>query len=213
MRVLNPGWRRTLHQIGIAVLGVVSIGFVSAREPGIRDIDFKNFVYGWEAPQDDYVPTSWRWTELPKQTRIHLINGIHKFVNPHATEEVRQHSPSLTFNSVAYGDLDGDGTEEAAVTLNYSSGGTSNWNYLYVYKLVQGKLQLLGVLQSGSRADGGLIKTAIQDRLLILDFADSERRIADCCSDGYVRARYRWIKGRLVEDGPRERGSLKPDDH
>jgi hypothetical protein len=212
MRLLNQRWTSNLRRIGIAVLGFVSIGFVSAREPRIRDIDFENFVYDWDTPQDD-VPTSWRWTELPRQTRIHLLSGLYKFVDPQATKEVRQHSPSLTFHSVSFGDLHGDGTEEAAVTLNYSSGGTSNWDYLYVYRLIQGKMKLLGRLQSGSRADGGLIKTTIQDRLLILEFADPERRVADCCSDGYVRVRYRWVKDQFVEVEPRERGSLKPEAH
>jgi hypothetical protein len=115
--------------------------------------------------------------------------------------------------SVTYGDLDGDQSEVAAVALNYSGGGTANWDYLYVYKLEKGVPRLRGWLESGSRADGGLVGVTIQNGQLILDFADSERRIADCCSEGYIRVRYVWKERRFVETGARERGDLNLEIH
>ena len=111
--------------------------------------------------------------------------------------------------SVAYGDLNGDGLDEAAVDLIFGTGGTANWHYLYVFTLANGSPELLGRLQSGSRADGGLLKVAIERNTLILDFADSKRRVADCCSEGYVRVRYRWQSGRFVEVGTRISGDLE----
>jgi hypothetical protein len=59
---------------------------------------------------------------------------------------------------------------------------------------------LLARLESGSRADGGLLKVAIEQRTLILDFADTEKRAGDCCSEGYIRVKYRLKDGRFVED-------------
>lgn len=82
-----------------------------------------------------------------------------------------------------------------------------------MYKLDHGVPRLLGRLESGSRADGGLVKTAIRNRLLVLDFADAERRVGDCCSEGFIRVRYRWRQGHFVETGPRERGDLKLEVH
>ena len=41
----------------------------------------------------------------------------------------------VSVDAVIYGDLDSDGIEEAAVLLNCSSGGTVNWDFLYIYKL------------------------------------------------------------------------------
>jgi hypothetical protein len=104
--------------------------------------------------------------------------------------------------------LDGDGNEEAIVHLNYSTGGTANWDFLYVYGQGHGQLPILGILESGSRGYGGLVRTRITQGLLVLDFADAERRVGDCCSEGYVRIRYRWKKGVFVETGTRERGDL-----
>ncbi len=110
--------------------------------------------------------------------------------------------------SVTYGDLRSEGREAAAVDLIYSTGGTANWHYLYVYALEKGSPQLLARLESGSRADGGLVKVTIEKNELILDFADGARRVGDCCSPGYIRAKYRWQSGRFVEVGSRLSGDI-----
>jgi hypothetical protein len=57
--------------------------------------------------------------------------------------------------------LDSDGIEEAVAALNYSTGGTQNWDYLYFYRM-----------ETGSRGYGGLVRTFVQDQLLVVDFAD-----------------------------------------
>ena len=95
------------------------------------------------------------------------------------------------------------------VDLLFRTGGTANWHYLYVYAPSNGPPKLLGILESGSRADGGLVRVAIQPRLLILDFADTRRRMADCCSEGWVRVAYRWQNMHFVEAGSRNYGDLK----
>jgi hypothetical protein len=116
-------------------------------------------------------------------------------------------------DGVTYGDLDGNGTEEAAVHLNYGSGGTQNWDYLYVYKSVDGRPSLIGILISGERGYGGLVRSSIENGLLVLDFADADRRVGDCCSEGYIRVHYRWRNGTFVEIGARERGDLNLHEH
>jgi hypothetical protein len=42
----------------------------------------------------------------------------------------------------------------------------------------------------GSRADSGLYQLEVTNRALIVDLLDSERRVADCCSEGFVRTTY-----------------------
>jgi hypothetical protein len=173
----------------------------------IRQIDFKNFTYPWD---DDPNPLDeWHWISSISTTKVTLSGGVHRFWDEVEDGEDRDRAPGLWMQSVTYGDLDGDQKEEAAVDLNYSGGGTANWDYLYVFKLEKGVPRLLGWLESGSRAYGGLVKVTIQDNELLLDFADSQRRMGDCCSEGFIRVRYIWRGGQFVETGTREKGDLQ----
>ena len=189
--------------VALAILLVTAPPHINS----VRQIDFKNFAYPWHGggPPADL----WHWIDSIPSTKVQISAGVHRFWDE--VEDGLDHSsaPGLWLESVTYGDLDADGKEEAAVDLNYSGGGTANWNYLYVYKLDKGVPRLLGWLESGSRAYGGLVRVAIQQRQLVLDFADPERRVGDCCSDGYIRVRYVWRDGHFVETGARERGDLK----
>jgi len=178
-----------------------------SQKTSIREIDFRNFVYPWDGAGD---PLSyWHWISTSSRTRVKLIDGAHRFSELGDSEDDRGRAPRLWMTSVTYGDLDGDQKEEAAVDLNFSSGGTANWDYLYVYKLDHGVPRLLGRLESGSRAYGGLVKTTIQNGVLVLDFADEARRVGDCCSKGFIRVRYRWRQGHFLETGRRELGDQK----
>jgi hypothetical protein len=176
----------------------------------IRRLDFKNFSFPWdeEMGEASSVPTISRWISPLPQEHIRAVRGTHHFYSPGQDELEREQAPLISVDSITYGDLDGDGIEEAAVHLNYSTGGTSNWDFLYIYKLGRGRPKLLGILESGSRGYGGLGRTSIAEGLLVLDFADAERRVGDCCSEGYIRVRYRWQGQGFVEEGPRERGDL-----
>ena len=171
----------------------------------IREVDFRNSVYPWDDPEaDSDNHTTWFWTQLPTETKVRLRNGEHRFTVP----ETPSVSPAVRYRFVEYGHLEGSGIEAAAVVLNYTTGGTMNWDYLYVYQLASGRLKLLGRLRSGSRSSGGLIRASFDQGALVLDFADADKRSGDCCSDGYIRVRYRWHDGHFGEEGPREKGDL-----
>jgi len=188
----------------IAIASVTIFLPALAAPRTIHEIDFKNALYAWDQPSSA-VPSKWQWLAEAPHGGIQLKNGQHKFSDG---SEPGEKVPYLLLGSVTYGDFDGDGHEEAAVDLLYSTGGTANWHYLYVYTLDGTRPKLLTVLQSGSRADGGLVRVAIQKQLLTLDFADSALRVADCCSKGFVRVRYQWARDRFVESGVRRRGKL-----
>ncbi|MGB8473719.1 MAG: hypothetical protein WCE61_06485 [Candidatus Acidiferrum sp.] len=195
-------------------MSIATLRLASPREASIRQIDFKNFTYAWDrkmegGPAVEYTkaascPYIWLYP-LPRQ-HIRVVEGIHHFYEPSEDPLVRWHDPLVSVGAVTYGDLGSDSTEEAAVQLNYSTGGTYNWDFLYIYTLSGGQTKLLALLGSGSRGDGGLGRVAISDGILALDFNDPDRRNGDCCSNGYVRVRFRWQKDHFVEEGPRERG-------
>ncbi|MGC2526533.1 MAG: hypothetical protein WA639_02215 [Candidatus Acidiferrum sp.] len=100
----------------------------------IRQIDFKNFTYAWDksmeaGPAVEYTQAAsspYVWLNpLPSQ-HIRAIRGMHHFYAPGEDPHVRWHDALVSVDAVIYGDLDSDGIEEAAVLLNYSTGGTYN---------------------------------------------------------------------------------------
>ena len=173
---------------------------------GVHNVDFRNFQYQRNTPTLG-VPTGWRWLGLTPSSTVRVVDGRHDFSSSDALAG-RYARGYLIVHKVTYGDLDGDGLDEAAVDLLFSTGGTANWRYLYVFTMKNGAPTLLGILRSGSRADGGLVNVAIEKKTLVLDFADSGRRVADCCSEGYVRVRYHRDAGRFIETGIRQSGDL-----
>jgi len=200
---------RDFARATIALLILVMTPSADARPlTGIWRIDFTNFSFPWDEEMGDSVPSAWHWIIPPPRTRIQVVDGVHHFYSHGQDQYEREHTPRITLHSVTYGDLNVNGTQQAAVHLNYSSGGTANWDFLYIYALRHGRSKLLGLLASGSRADGGLVNVSIAGGYLILDFADAERRVGDCCSEGYIRVHYRWRSGAFVEEGPREKGDL-----
>jgi len=155
-----------------------------------------------------YVGQPWHWFTPAPDRRFRAVNGVHHFYLREQDSYDRERSPLVSVDSVTYGDLDGDGVEEAVAALNYSTGGTQNWDYLYVFKLEGGQPHLLARMQAGSHGYGGLVGAFVRNQLLIVDFADPERRVGDCCSEGYIRVRYCWQDGLFIEEGNRERGNL-----
>lgn len=209
LKARRTGKRMTrILKIAFLCLVLRVVTTCGAQAVKIRQIDFKNFTYAWDNPING-VPGSWHWITSSPQSRIKANKGIHRFYKRGQDQFEREHAPLLSVDSVTYGDLLGDGNEVAIVWLNYSTGGTANWDYLYIFALQMGSPTLVARLETGSRAFGGLIKASVQNEFLVVDFADEDKRVGDCCSEGYIRVRYRWHKGRFVEVGTREHGDLE----
>lgn len=131
------------------ILGI-ALSVAAAGLTEIRQIDFKNFSFPWdhdlaEPPSDPASP--WHWIHQVPKLRVHVTNGMHRFYEPGQNQSERERAPLISVDSVIYGDLYGDGKDEAAVHLNYSTGGTANWDYLYVYGLVHGEPRLMAILE------------------------------------------------------------------
>jgi hypothetical protein len=183
----------------------IALVAICSAADDIRAVDFKNLTYRWPSDEGG-VPSTWNWLVQGQNSAVRLVDGVHSFSE---SSQPESGEPYVMLSSVTYGDLTGDGRDEAAVDLVYGTGGTANWHYLYVYTIANRAPKLLGVLRSGSRADGGLVRIAIEKRLLVLDFQDTDRRTADCCSEGWIRVAYRWQGTHFAETGSRSHGDLK----
>src|SRR5882724_11171506 len=200
---------KRILRIVLATLVVSLVTIAAEQVTTVRQIDFTNFTFAWtETESPEYTLVPWHCLTSTPTLRFRAVGGIHHVYLPSQDNYEREHAPLVSVDSVTYGDLDGDGAEEALVALNYSAGGTANWDYLYAFKLENARAKLIARMQTGSRAYGGLVRAFVREGLLIADFADSERLVGDCCSEGYIRVRYRWQDGAFVEEGDRERGKI-----
>jgi len=149
----------------------------------IRQVDFQNFAYNVGS----------------ESMRISggggTYNGRGKEVFSYSVERVR----------VSYGDLTGDGKNEAAVTLYYTGGGTGAFSKGFVFTLRQGRLVLLAHFAGGDRADGGIREVSIQDGLLRVQRNEPERMnevpVGLCCPLYLITTVYRWDGSNLVQVG------------
>lgn len=106
---------------------------------------------------------------------------------------------------VVYGDVTGDGHEEAAVWLTHTGGGSGVYSTVRVYALASDEpldVRSIGSAGGGDRAYNGVLSVAMADgELLVYNFVGSS---AACCADA-VRLT-RWD----VRDGELEATSVGP---
>ncbi len=153
-----------------ALLIIASASF--AVPQSIREVDWKNFSY--PLLETDGVPGEVRWIAPSTKKLISLINGRH--VVPCGDDT--RFCPFITFDSVNYGAVNGIKSSVAAVVLTYHSGGTANWQYVYVLALDESsKPRLLSWLRTGSRAAQGLREVSITggDLILVVNDPTSNR--------------------------------------
>ena len=116
--------------------------------------------------------------------------------NPYVEGGASRPTVNLLEDLVLIGDLDGDGSNEAVVMLNESTGGTGQLLHLAVVARKEGKLDNVATTFVGDRIQ---IRAArIQDRRVILDVVRAGPQDAACCpgevtSLGWVLA----LDGRL----------------
>jgi hypothetical protein len=123
----------------------------------IHAVDFRNFVYhpscaDFEASSEPKVP-------------IRVTGGRFEAAAGSDLE-------GLFFEvdrEILYGDLTGDGRDEAVVRSLCSTGGTGRFDEGFVYGLKDGKPALLGRLQGGDRAAGGVRCVRVEDGALLVE--------------------------------------------
>jgi len=144
------------------------------RRTDIRDVDFQNgFVY--EANQ---------WSPEPVEvTDGQFING--EVGDPEFFAFVAQ--PPV------FGDLDGDGSEEAVVHTTWNGGGSGNFDSLHVFSIIADGQAGDGVVALdqrafGDRAFGGIWSVDIDDEQLVVDVFTNGA--GSCCPHSVVRELY-----------------------
>lgn len=169
----------------------------------IRQVDFRNLSY----PK---LPTGKCSLE-----EIHLKDGKYKAPEEWAPDRTSSVGCwAVTLGDVDYGDVTGDGNEEAIVTLYAEMGGTESSQDVYIYTSQGGKPVLLWKFATGDRAGGGERRIFAENGALVIelfgvgavigrDLYDTED-VPDCCPAHYTRTKYKWQENRFQQDGPEE---------
>jgi len=147
----------------------------------IRDVDFENFTY--PLPKDLIDPTD-------RDKTFKLKNGERPETR-FADGTVNEMGISLV-GKIKYGDVTGDGREEAVIFMSILTGGTAMPGIIYVYTMQGNRPKMLWNLTTGDRAFGGYRNAYVQNGQLVIELFSPESGQGNCCSTKYIRTTYDW---------------------
>ena len=169
----------------------------------IRDVDFKNFTY----PR---LPTG-----KCSMWHVRLNDGKYGSLKNFAPH-IRPPGGcwQVTVGPIVYGDVTGDGQEDAMVVLYAEGGGNESSNDVFVYSLRNDRPKLLWKLTTGDRAEGGLINVYAYQGKLVLELAGKNKFVGTnyyrddgtsggglCCPTVVTRSKYQWVRGKFRRYG------------
>lgn len=142
----------------------------------IRSVDFENSTY----------------REIESRGTFTLVDG----------REPTEDDP-IGLVDVVYGDVTGDGKEEAMVVQSRSVRGTAIPFYVYIYTMERDRVRPIWSFYAGERGDGGLrqisavngelfIELYGRDRVINGGTSVEEDNVGVCCPRFYTRSRYEW---------------------
>ena len=165
------------------------------RGASIRDVDFENISLPFIYHRFISVPNKLRWMPLTGVKAVPLRNGRHTFLCDGDPCYL------LTLDDVVFGKINGLPETIALAVVGFHTGGTAQWQYLYVVTFRSGKPKVTAWLETGSRADMGLRHASVDHGELVLIVNDPDEREGDCCSTGTITYRYRWLNGSFHRSG------------
>lgn len=181
-----------------AIFTILITGFAAiaaAAQANVHSVDFKNFTY--EPSCAGETPT-----------KVRVKNGEY-------SKETQQDgfTDHFYFNvlAVEYGDVTGDGKEEAVILSNCNTGGTGQFTEGLVYTIKASKPSLLARVPGGDRADGGLRSIKVDGGDLVVEFNDPDKAAGACCPEGIVIQKlHLGSGGKIVEVGAPIKRELYP---
>ncbi len=110
-----------------------------------------------------------------------------------------------------YGDVTGDGVEEAMFVLGIESRGSAIPEIVYIFSLVDGHPKVLWSFEPGDRGQGGLRRVFAENGNLVVELNGKNAYVgmpnyddsAECaaCDGYYTRSRYAWQNGHFRRVG------------
>jgi hypothetical protein len=170
------------------------LAFVANAQSDIHGVDFKNFTYHPHCVSEDALTIRVKDGEFSKETQM---DGYvdHFYFNVFG---------------ISYGDLNGDGKDEAVVLSSCNTGGTGNFTEGFVFTLKAGNPTQIANIPGGDRADGGLRRAWVENGLLFVDANEATEDSGACCPQAAVITKYRVTAGKLAQVGEPQHRDLFP---
>jgi hypothetical protein len=163
----------------------------ASQESAIRSVDFRNFTYDWYPAWADATPAG---------RRIILKDGEMNLGYRQGKEPFKFYLPDTY---VEYGDLTGDGVQEAVVTIGIIMSGTARPDLVFVYTPTSTSPKRLWVYETGDRAHRGLHRAFVENGSLVIeqyqpDTANDKGKVFELpTSHQYMRDYYKWTGHRF----------------
>lgn len=140
---------------------------LAAHATPVRQVDWKNHTFG-------------------EGQAMKLVNGEWERQDPEGWTE------SLSLAQTLFGDLDGDGREEAVVHTVYSGGGTGRFDEVAIYQETAQEPKKIGQLPGGDRGDGGVADLKLEGGKVVLTRNGSIMGDGACCPSLELIEVWRW---------------------
>jgi hypothetical protein len=105
----------------------------------------------------------------------------------------------LIDEGVKYGDLTGDGNEEALVVLGLITSGTARPNIIFIYTMPNDESKRLWVYETGDRADYGYHDVSIKEGQLLIE--RYKPKIIEYQGQKYNMSQSEYLHPRLLQMG------------
>jgi hypothetical protein len=172
-----------MKRIFLSGLIIFVFNVLALAQVDIRRIDFNNFTY------QPYCSG-----EEPRE--ITVKNG--EFSEEKETEDLVQSSYFKVF-AVSYGDLTGDGKDEAFVLSLCNLGSSSYISEGFVYTLRGSKPVLMTRIEGGDRGHGGLRSARIEKGIFVVERYAADGGGDPCCPEFFIAMNYKWNGREFVE--------------
>ncbi len=163
-------------------------GHMTAATDDIRRVDFRNREYHPDCASDEAVTAK----------------------DGSFTRDDEDNRLDFQITAVEYGDVTGDGLEEALVLTHCNSGGPGQFTEGVLFTLRGGDAVEIARLDTGDRADGGIDGAWIKNGLVVTDRYAGDDASGACCPVWIDRETLRWDGQKLVAVG--EPARRKVDD-
>ena len=165
----------TLLMVGLfLVLNVMVFG-----QDDIRRVDFKNFAYEPFCAGEEKQKVTVKDGEFSEEKQ--MDGYVDRFY--------------FKVFDVAYGDLNGDGKDEAVILTVCNTGGTGNFSEGFVYSIKARKPSMIARIPGGDRAYGGLRAASVVAGMLVVESNDVGEQGGACCPEFVITTKYKldWI--------------------